>query len=986
MNQLKNLLILTGLLACVFQYTQAQVTLNGQLDNIEEFSTIITKEVVMPDSTILMTDVFVPVLQDCLTVTLQSSDIPIIGAIPGLDQEVTLEIIKRGTQLFVYEEFNGQPVDSVEGRNRYQLPFLFTRTPYGKNGDLVGRIVSIMGYAYALQDMRGRYDSEGVYFPMMSDSWNKNPYHNNYGHVLDRTDLTDKRNGNKHEDGYWSIQYILNDLTREYDIDRDGDIDTFKFCNGSLGMFGASALGNTQYQAAAAHKINPDTAGLKCLLPIVATNEHYIYTAYQNGVFRERIVTGWLRGQIFDGIDDDFLSQDTDIFDNLHTSFDYGLPNKFDAANLAIDHFVSVQYNDGPAGYYPNSVGRADMDASYAPVNAQGESAVGALNPNGYQGIQEPLPDLNYSRYTNMEVPAYHLTGWWDIFTDGQIETWRLMGDHVNPRNKNLQKLVIGPWAHQTIGSSTTGDMTYPDNITDIIGFNLENVDLDEIEVDKIIQSEIISWFRYNLNYNSHANVGMPTAMIPESNDWQSLGGGVSVRIPSEDYKLSFTGLINMLIGEGDLPSVPIELDNNGNLFSFTYDIPAFNEPLLPEFSGDEITQAIDSVDFMKIPRVRFYVIGPNEDGVSDNEGIGNYWFSSDSFPIVDNIEWKDMYIHQNGDLNWSSPSDNEGYSIYVHDPNDPVKTHGGANMIVSTPDGDRDSQGQMNLADPRYASYTLNHPGVVTYSYDVTQDSVCIIGFPTATLYAKTNPGGLVSGPTDTDFFVRILDVYPDGREFFVVEGCVNARARDYARQMASGPEDPNIPFTNIEIGEIYEYYFKLMPIAYTWGKGHKIKVVISSSNHNRYQVNPNLPIEDGEFFRRQPNDGKTYVFDGVEMEPRIAVQRIAHSPEYPSKITLPIYDKNYTGIADNQYNSDFNIDAMIYPNPSTNQVNIYMSNSENYMLRVSDLVGKMVYETQFRDNTSFNVSGLDKGLYLIDISNIDNPEQKLMRKIVVQ
>ncbi|MEX2589885.1 MAG: CocE/NonD family hydrolase, partial [Chitinophagales bacterium] len=395
---------------------------------------------------------------------------------------------------------------------------------------------------------------------------------------------------------------------------------------------------------------------------------------------------------------------------------------------------------------------------------------------------------------------------------------------------------------------------------------------------------------------------------------------------------------------------------------------------------------AIDSVDYESIADVRFYVVGPNNDGNADNEALGNYWFHTDTFPIVNNIEWRDMYLHKNGDLNTTSPTENEGYSIYVHDPDSPVKTHGGGNMIVSTPDGDRDSQGQMNLADPRYSPYTLNHPGVVQYSYEVTQDSMCIIGFPNATVYAKTNPGGKVSGPTDTDFFVRILDVYPDGREYFVVEGCVNARGRDYARQLLEGPEDPNIPFTNIEIGQIYEYRFGLMPIAYTWGKGHKIKVLISSSNHNRYQVNPNLPIEEGEFFRRQPNDGKTYVYQGEEMEPRIAVQRIAHSPEYPTKITLPVYNKNYTNIADNVYNSDFELDAMIYPNPSSNMVNIYMNASEEYTLIINDLMGKVVYESRFSDNTNLDVSNFDKGMYLVDIRDTRNPEQRVMRKIIVQ
>ena len=89
-----------------------------------------------------------------------------------------------------------------------------------KKGDVeIGSALALMGYMGMTQDMRGRYTSEGVYMPLYSDSWNKNPYHPTYGHVLDQTDLDDPKNGNKHEDGYNSIEIIKNDLMRQYDLD-----------------------------------------------------------------------------------------------------------------------------------------------------------------------------------------------------------------------------------------------------------------------------------------------------------------------------------------------------------------------------------------------------------------------------------------------------------------------------------------------------------------------------------------------------------------------------------------------------------------------------------------------------------------------------------------------------------------------------------------------------------------------------------------------
>ena len=32
-----------------------------------------------------------------------------------------------------------------------------------------------------------------------------------------------------------------------------------------------------------------------------------------------------------------------------------------------------------------------------------------------------------YSRYSNMELPIYHLGGWWDIFINGQIDTYNFL-------------------------------------------------------------------------------------------------------------------------------------------------------------------------------------------------------------------------------------------------------------------------------------------------------------------------------------------------------------------------------------------------------------------------------------------------------------------------------------------------------------------------------------------------------------------------------
>ena len=442
------------------------------------------------------------------------------------------------------------------------------------------------------------------------------------------------------------------------------------------------------------------------------------------------------------------------------------------------------------------------------------------------------------------------------------------------------------------------------------------------------------------------------------------------------------------------------------------------NEPVIPELDGKSISKAVDSIDFSHVANVRFYVVGPVDDGKPDpwvdglpmNTNVGNYWFHADTFPLnrylinENDVHWRTMYMHQNKKLDYNPQTENEGFTIFIHDPDDPILTIGGANMIVDLPDGhrstvkrDRRSQGQINFADPRWKHTSLERSGVVSFTTDILRDTLCVIGFPVVKLYAKTNPGGEVSGPTDTDFFVRILDVYPDGREFFVVEGCVNARAREYAAALAEvdgfeTDEIDNIPFKNINIGEILEYHFRLMPIAYTWGYGHKMKILISSSNHNRYQVNPNLPINDLDFFRRQPQDGQTYIFidpvkGPVEMEPRIAVQRIAHSPEYPTQIMLPIYDKTFTSVEEKPLPQPASeLSVVLYPNPASEVLNVYLSKpNQDHDLTMFNELGQDVFNTTFSNELQMDATRFGKGIYIVRVRD-NKTKETFTSKVTIQ
>lgn len=923
---------------------------NGTLDQISDFALRVQVPFVMPDGIKLNTDIYLPILQDSLAFDV---------TIPVFNYHLKLTVLRPGYQYLIYDSINGEP-----NPNPFQLPLVMSRTPYDKAGsaDFYGAL-PLLGYAAAMQDMRGRYASEGVYLPLYSDSWKKADYHQ-YKHILDLTDLSNPKNGNYHEDGWNSWEFVKNNLMRTYDFNYDGiPDDTALLYNGVMGNFGASALGYNQLQAAAAHRIDPTKPGVKCLFPIVGPLEFYKSTGFQNGVLRDMLVTGWLRGQIKD-TDDDLIPIDNDIQNTLHSSNDYGTADKFEASDKAIDHFVSIKYEGSPAGYYPNSIGRRDMDGSRAPVNEFGESDI-----NG-----------THSRYENMEVPTMHVSGWYDIFVDGSIETWNLQRKHQSALfgNKLLNKIIVGPWAHQTISSLTTGDITYKSNVTDLTKIDISSIDGENIDVAAIAKSELISWFRYNLNYqNGTANVGEPKVRIPENDIWQYVIPGVSVRFPAETYTMKFLELLNFLTGAGGLKQLPLEIKTGLGKFNLKLDLPALGEPIIEGFDSEPI-DALGDTEFKEVDPIRFYVIGPVNDGIPENENMSNYWFGADTFPISENIHFESLYLHKNGTLDANIPTVDEGLAIYVHDPDDPIYTIGGGNMIVKTPQGDRDNQGQMNCASPLFAPYTMDRPGVLKFETALIEDSLCMIGFPKFKIYAKSNPGTDISGPTDTDFNVRILDVYPDGRELFVQEGCVNARAREWAAKFADGIEDDNANYSNIEIGKLYEYYFQGLPIAYTFGKGHKIKILVSSSNYPRYQANPNIPIEDGEFFRRKPSDGLTYTYKGREYAPRIAVQRLAFSPESPSQIILPVYGQSKVVGIKNNVVSNNSIDMDVFPNPSSDKINVFVGLKGQYDIRVFDAIGKLIVSDVFDESIQLNIRNYPMGQYFIEIQDRKNPAFK--------
>ncbi|MBA3900652.1 MAG: CocE/NonD family hydrolase [Bacteroidetes bacterium] len=694
----------------------------------------------------------------------------------------------------------------------------------------------------------------------------------------------------------------------------------------------------------------------------MATGEYFNSTLQNNGVFRRELMAGWIEYQMQQVIKTN--PADDDLQNNIHSNFDFGLIPSADIIDKAIDQYSVIKGKNGFAAMYPNYANRNDMDIGFSMVNNLGES-----DANG-----------QFSRYSNMELPIYHLTGWWDIFIDGQISTYNNIIKNTGVKTKSNQKLVIGPWTHGTIGKDSVTDQVFPKSVFDLrIMGNLAN---SEDKLSEVFKGEVAAWLRYLLNYNPENFLGEPKVLIPESNLWQNLGA-YDVRIPSKDYYITYADFMNFISGHKGLSAIQAEIKQGSNTMFYSIDVPA-DESNQAAGSQPFSNPVVPDINFAQVPNVRFYIPGPVNDGIAKNESEGNYWAGSDEFPLTKNVEDHTLFLHSNGSLNSNIPTLSEPPQNYEHNPDDPVITVGGGNLAILTPSKDRLSAGPMNYADPGLATLTMDRADVLQFETAALQSPLTIAGIPKAKIFVSSTPESTSSGETDTDFFVRILDVYPDGKEFFVVEGAVNARARDYVRSLALGNENINLPYSNINIGQTYELEFNLLPIAYCFGYEHKIKVLISSSNWPRYQSNPNLPMGNGEFFRREPKDGKSYSFNGIIMFPRKATQNLYFSPNEPSQIILPKFNGTPLAFEENEkIIDDFILD--VFPNPTADLLHIQLNKSGNYNCFLYNIMGQEMLSVKINDSSQskINLQDFPKGVYVIFVVN--QKQQKAIRKVLV-
>jgi predicted acyl esterase len=198
-------------------------------------------------------------------------------------------------------------------------PALVVRTPYNRQGG-VGRMAGLLvppaGFAAVVQDIRGRFGSEGEDYPVHGGC--------GWGHV---------------QDGYDTIEWVAKQ----------------PWCNGKVGTVGPSAMGATQNLT-----LPTQPPHLTCAFVMVAWADIYKHAAYWGGAPRVALPEGWIRGNTFD-------PRNLDLF-RTHPSYDEfweawnteSLAHRIDIPVLyfggwydhfcqgTIDSFLAVQARGGP--------------------------------------------------------------------------------------------------------------------------------------------------------------------------------------------------------------------------------------------------------------------------------------------------------------------------------------------------------------------------------------------------------------------------------------------------------------------------------------------------------------------------------------------------------------------------------------------------------------------------------------------------------------
>ncbi len=229
-----------------------------------------------------------------------------------------------------------------------------------------------------------------------------------------------------------------------------------------------------------------------------------------------------------------------------------------------------------------------------------------------------------------------------------------------------------------------------------------------------------------------------------------------------------------------------------------------------------------------------------------------NVWRLQDAWPPK-NARPRELYLQAGGRLSFTAPKEAGAFDEYISDPAKPVPYVLDISNAMTK---------EHMVADQRFAA---TRPDVLVYETEVLTEDLTFAGPIKPVLHVST------SG-TDSDWIVKVIDVYPDDIDAAGAEGKLGGyqqllRGEVFRGKFRNSFEKPE-PF---EPGVPAKVAYSMNDVYHTFRRGHKVMVQIQSSWFPIVDRNPQKFLD---------------INNAKEADFQKATERVYRSRELPSRI----------------------------------------------------------------------------------------------------
>jgi predicted acyl esterase len=347
---------------------------------------------------------------------------------------------------------------------------------------------------------------------------------------------------------------------------------------------------------------------------------------------------------------------------------------------------------------------------------------------------------------------------------------------------------------------------------------------------------------------------------------------------------------VRALVGPWTHGAKTAELSHAGDVeFGREAALPSFDELHLRWF--DRWLRGVDNGLDAEAP-LRIFVMGGGSGRRSGAGRLvhGGRWRDEREWPLA-RTRFTDFYLHGDGALTTEPPREERSSTTYRFDPAHPVPSIGGnvssLRDVLPLPAG---------IADPGYAGRGERTADIMAPGGFDQREAPAFHGcrppylplgarpdvlvFETAPLREPTEVTGpievvlwVATSAADTDFTAKLIDVYPPS-PWYPLGYALNLTDSIARLRYRNGRErgEPAAPGVAVPLA------ITLYPTSNLFMPGHRIRLDVSSSNHPRFDVNPNTGEPIGRDRRRVVADNT--VFHERGRESRVVLPIIPAEP----------------------------------------------------------------------------------------------------------